>query len=476
MTAPMTDVEKDYAGSNGLETSTVPVGEGKYDIDDAHYDAVFGAQEEGHVNYRSVGWIKATIIMLKTIIALGVLAMPTVLSATGGVPGALIIFVIGLLTTWTGNVVGQFKRNHPEVYSMDGVGYVLAGKWGREFYSVAYPAFMIFLSGSGFVAISIAFNAVSTHATCTVAWVVVAMVGTFALASIQTLNKVSILGWIGFVSVMSAILIITIAVGIQDRPSAAPQVGPWEKDISAFNSAGTFLGGMGAVCTVVFSYSGTPAFLNVVGEMRKPTDYNKALYWCQTIVTATYLTIGIVVYYFCGQYLANPALGSAGHVIKIVAYAVALPGLFVSVTIYTHVGAKMIFVRLLRGTEHLTSHSFTHWAVWLGTVAACVAISFILAESIPFFGDLVNLIGATLGTLMCMVTEGWMWLHDNWGRRHTDKSLYYRALVVLNVFLIVAGIFIMITGTWSAALSIKTSYSAGTISNPFSCADNSNSV
>ncbi len=32
---------------------------------------------------------------------------------------------------------------------------------------------MIFLTGSGFVAISIAFNAVSTHATCTVAWVVV---------------------------------------------------------------------------------------------------------------------------------------------------------------------------------------------------------------------------------------------------------------------------------------------------------------
>lgn len=33
--------------------------------------------------------IEATIVMLKTIIALGVLAMPTVLSATGGVPGSL---------------------------------------------------------------------------------------------------------------------------------------------------------------------------------------------------------------------------------------------------------------------------------------------------------------------------------------------------------------------------------------------------
>lgn len=38
-----------------------------------------------------------------------------------------VIIAVALLTTWSGLVVGQFKRNHPEVYSMDGVGYVLAG-------------------------------------------------------------------------------------------------------------------------------------------------------------------------------------------------------------------------------------------------------------------------------------------------------------------------------------------------------------
>jgi amino acid transporter len=221
------------------------------------------------------------------------------------------------------------------------------------------------------------------------------MVGTFLMASIQTLNKVSILGWIGFVSVMAAILTITIAVGIQDRPVTAPQTGPWDKKIFAVNPEGTFLGGMAAVSTVVFSYSGTPAFFTVIGEMRKPQDYNRALYTCQSIVTMTYLTIGIVVYYYCGQYLDNPALGSAGVIVKKVAYGIALPGLFVSVTIYTHVGAKMIFVRVLRyvqlsqslgstlmssGSEHLAGHSFIHWAVWLGIVAGCVFCSFILAE------------------------------------------------------------------------------------------------
>lgn len=112
---------------------------------------------------------------------------------------------------------------------MDTVGYILAGRWGQEAFSIAYPLFMIFLTGSGFVAISIAFNAITTHATCTVVWVVIAAIGTFALASIQTLNKVGIVSWIGFISVMAAIMIITVAVGIQDRPVTAPQVGPWDK-------------------------------------------------------------------------------------------------------------------------------------------------------------------------------------------------------------------------------------------------------
>lgn len=93
--------------------------------------------------------------------------------------------------------------------------------------------------------------------------------------------------------------------------------------------------------------------------------------------------------------------------------------------------------------------------------------------AIPFFGDFVSLIGATLGTFLCFITEGWMWLHDNWGHRKTDKSLRFKSLVALNVFLIVLGIFIVITGTWASVVSINDSYKNGAITSPFSCADNS---
>lgn len=119
--------------------------------------------------------------------------------------------------------------------------------------------------------------------------------------------------------------------------------------------------------------------------MRKPRDYTKAVVLTQSIVTMVYLIIGIIVYYYCGRYVSSPALGSAGPLLKRVAYGIAIPGLFASVrplpsigvstlfisrltcfllqiTIYTHVVAKMIFVRTLRCVYPYLSTLLSHLA------------------------------------------------------------------------------------------------------------------
>ena len=90
---------------------------------------------------------------------------------------------------------------------------------------------------------------------------------------------------------------------------------------------------------MVFAYAGTPAFFSIISEMRNPRDYTKSMVVCQSTVTATYIAIGIVVYYYCGSYVASPALGSAGDLMKKVCYGLALPGLLVSTLILLHVRA-----------------------------------------------------------------------------------------------------------------------------------------
>ena len=134
----------------------------------------------------------------------------------------------------------------------------------------------------------------------------------------------------------STVLTVTIAVGIQDRPASAPQTGEWTSDWKLVGDP-TFGSALGAISSLIFSFAGTPAFFSIVSEMRDQKHYNRSLFVCQGAVTITYSTIGIVVYIFCGSFVASPALGSAGVLMKKVCYGLALPGLFVTTVLFIHV-------------------------------------------------------------------------------------------------------------------------------------------
>lgn len=144
---------------------------------------------------------------------------------------------------------------------------------------------------------------------------------------------------------------MTVAVGVQDRPADAlpPSEGHWKSDYRLTNVP-TFVDGISAISSHVFAFSGTPAFFQIAAEMREPQHYTRSLLACQSIVTVTYITIGIVVYYYCGSYVASPALGSAGVLMKKVCYGFALPGLIVTAMLMTHVrDDDLFYVPMLTG-------------------------------------------------------------------------------------------------------------------------------
>lgn len=131
-------------------------------------------------------------------------------------------------------------------------------------------------------------------------------------------------------------MIVTVSVGIQDRPASAPQDGRWVSDYKLFNQP-TFEEAISAVSAMIFAYGGTPAFFALASEMRQPELYGRSLALCQAFITIIYITIGSVVYVFCGSYVASPALGSAGILMKKIAYGIAMPGLFATAILLSHV-------------------------------------------------------------------------------------------------------------------------------------------
>ncbi|GKZ30635.1 hypothetical protein AbraIFM66950_009782 [Aspergillus brasiliensis] len=141
-----------------------------------------------------------------------------------------------------------------------------------------------------------------------------------------------------------------------------------------------------------------------------------------------------------------------------------------------HFSSKYTFIRLLRGSKHMTANTFKHWATWLGCTFAFTIASYLIASGIPNFGDLNSLIGALLGTVMSFQSMGCMWIYDNWKHGSEQQpTLKWILLLLWNILIIGLGTFMMIGGTYGSIVNIVASGKATTESSAWSCADNSNS-
>lgn len=153
-------------------------------------------------------------------------------------------------------------------------------------------------------------------------------------------------------------MIVAIAVSLQDRPATAPKTdGPWTSDFKIIGNP-SFVEGITAVSNLVFAFSGTPGFFAIVSEMRNPRQFTPALLMCQGTVTSVYMIVACIIYYYCGSFVSSPALGSAGGLVKIISYGVALPGLIVTTTIVTHVRPTRIKVVQTLEVSHPCSHQW----------------------------------------------------------------------------------------------------------------------
>ena len=137
------------------------------------------------------------------------------------------------------------------------------------------------------------------------------------------------------------------------------------------------------------------------------------------------------------------------------------------------IAAKYVFLRLLRGSRHLTANTPRHWATWLSCTAGISLIAYVVASAIPVFGGLVSLVGALFGSLLCFQPMGCMWLYDNW---HNPRTTRWYLMVAWSAFVIISGTFLMIAGTYGSVVDIIDSYKVSGGSAAWSCADNSNSV
>lgn len=73
----------------------------------------------------------------------------------------------------------------------------------------------------------------------------------------------------------------SVGVTTLDRPAAAPQTGDFDLGYRVIAHP-SFVAAVTSVATIFVSSAGSNAFMPVISEMKRPQDYNKAVYLCST--------------------------------------------------------------------------------------------------------------------------------------------------------------------------------------------------
>ncbi|KAG7048278.1 neutral amino acid transporter [Colletotrichum scovillei] len=429
------------------------------DIDDNR--EVFHEEE-----YRALGWKRTGIILMKLCFATGVLTIPSAFSSVGYGPGIALLVGWGTLATYYAYIMYVFRMRYAGVHSIADAAALMGGPIAREIAGGLFLLTWILASGSGFIGLAEGFKTLSNRHVCNIAWTLVAATCTAIVSSIPTLGRLSILAWIGFASIFTAVFIVVVGVTQVDRPAAAPQTGPYGMEVHAVGVSG-FVPGVVAAVNLFTGYGSTPTFMPVIAEMRSPRSFTKSLFSSQVFLASCYVAFGTVVYMYCGKYVASPSLGSAGGTLEKIAYGVSIPGFIMTTTLWVHLAAKSLLVRILRNSVHLQSKTVIHWVTWLGSTIGISALAFIIAEAVPFFSYLVGLIGSICCMPTCLIIPAFMGLYMDWEKRSSSKVKM--SFCALHIFTIVLGSFMTVVGTYTTIQSIIDAYNDGRVGSAFTC-------
>lgn len=272
---------------------------------------------------------------------------------------------------------------------------------------------------------------------------------------------------------MTAVVVTMVAVGVQNQGGQNLKATIDTDLVQAFS----------AVTNIVFAYCAHVAFFGLIAEMEEPKDFPKALIMLQTFEIIFYTVAAVVIYYYVGQEVTSPALGSAGPILKKVAYGIAIPTvrcfpilshlrlltlsqIIGAGVVNGHIGLKYIYVRIFRGTDRMQKRDMVAVGSWVAIGLVCWVIAWIIADAIPVFSDLLSLISSLFASWFSYGLGGVYWLHINKGKWFSSPRKI--ALTILNVCIILIGGCMCGLGLYVSGKAIHDDSS----NNSFSCASN----
>jgi vesicular inhibitory amino acid transporter len=216
-------------------------------------------------------------------------------------------------------------------------------------------------------------------------WIVAISIGLLIpFLAVKTLKEVGFISFLGALASVVVVIIVAV-VGSLDYPNYVDKVHHIWADPRAFGSV------LGTLC---FSYGGNYVYPEIYRTMAKKEDFGKVLKYSTVGITLMYLVVGVVGYLVYGNLAISPILFN-------------LPDGFAKtfgisiITFHVIFACPLLLTTISKDLErHFEIETFSMIGLLrLGIVGLIATLALVL----PFFSDMMSLIGAVSNTMLIFV-------------------------------------------------------------------------
>ncbi|CAI7608133.1 unnamed protein product [Penicillium glandicola] len=437
--------------------------------------ALVAADHQHDIKLRTMSWQKTACLLAGEQVCLAIMAQSWSLSVLGWVPGIITMVLCAFFFWVTSITMHKYIMKHPHIMDICDFGYHV---FGQSKVAYVFSAFMmlannILLIGFHVLTGAKVLNTLSDHTLCTAVFSIIVAIMGIIMSAPRTLQHVSFMSMFSSACMGIAILLFLVFAGIEAAPLYGyngnyPTDGPVKT--YAFPLPGTtWVACMNAVMNITFLWVPQILFPTFISEMERPQDFPKALAVLAAISTILFIVPSAIGFRYLGQYATAPAFGSLG----VTAYKkasfgfVIVPTLVIGV-IYANVTGKFLYTRILGKSRHSHSHTVVGWGVWGLIMVGIWVLAFVFAEIIPSMGDFLSLLSAAFDSFFGFIYFSVAYWQLN--RGSLFKGLGKTALTVLNIFIMLVGLFLLGPGLYAAVEAIIADY-AGAVTPAFTCSN-----
>lgn len=221
---------------------------------------------------------------------------------------------------------------------------------------------------------------------------------------------------------------------------------------------------LSGVSTFTFAFTSQFMLIEIMSEMKDKRELPKAyVSMAAPFMGIAFLLVGLVGYYFLGSGVSvmlpqNLPFGDLYRIAAVCLLVHMLISYLIKGIVVCYGTHKVFAPQTADGTDR---KAWIHWNI---VVVSMFAFAFLLANLVPFFGDFVDLVGASVTPLSCYIMPLFMYM--KWYKTHGNgmTSTFEWGIIYLELLL---AFILMFAGT---AIELKTIVAKWqTYGVPFAC-------